>query len=899
MDFRHYLDVLFNPKSIAVVGASEKEGSLGKTMWKHITSHPISADLFAVNPKYKTLGSQKCYPSLSAIKESLDLIVVVCPPSNYIKILNIALEKEVKAILLCGGFPKTELTEELYKKLEDCKKAGIYIVGPQSLGYLYPPASLNISFLPHMPPAGNIGLISQSPGLVNTIINIASSCKGGFSYVIDPGLEFSLTTADYIDLLAQDNQTQCIVLYVENFKDPRRMLSAIRLAAKNKPVILLKGGKSAFSGDIVINNNGRTQDQNEIIEKALKRSGALLLDSIYDLSYAIQAFSLKKAFFEGDLYSIANSKGLDTLLADGMGAYGLKPAVILPEAAEVLASKFKVLYPFANPINVGVDASPKIIAQILDFALKQDNCSGVLLAFVSNPLISPVEIAEAITPIIQKSPKPVFTAWLGSHEIEPAIKHLLNNGIPALEGIRNACLSVSLTEKFFSFRKHQNLLSASPHFFSDRYFAGARKIIQQAKKEDRNLLYDEEAKRLLASIGFETTASLYAGSLGETIEASKALGFPVALKIRTDGILSKSDIGGVILGIRNEKELRNAYKTLKDKAEEHHIPEEDFALTIQRTLSNLNARELKIGMRNTKQFGPIVYIGIGGMYGDLGFKEEFNFAPLSKDEAFQLLDSPSISKLLSAYKQFPAVNKEIICTSLLRLSQAAVSIPALKSIEIDPLLVGTDSAIVLDAYASIWDKPIKASSKVEHLVFPTILPKPSKKISGDFGDLIIRQAMPSDIEEFAKYIGTLSEGSMRMRFHGINTTPEEIAARALSNDPDRSFTVVVTEPQKKQSAVVAEATFSLLPNGRTAEFGISIADNYQRKGLSKFLMNALEEEALARGLTELIGYVLKDNGGMTKMMQKRGYEQREDESDSRINLFCLELTRLPPTAETF
>lgn len=889
MDFRHYLDVLFNPKSIAVVGASEKDGSLGKTMWTQITTGRIPAELFPVNPKYKKLDDRKCFPSLTAIKEPIDLVVIVCPPEHYVKILTAALEKKVKAVLLCGGFPKTELSEEFYQKLEECKKAGIYIVGPQSLGYLYPPGGLNISFLPMMPAAGNIGLISQSPGLVTTIINIASSSRGGFSYVIDPGLEYSLTTADYIDLLAQDNQTQCIVLYVENFKDPRRMLSAIRLAAKNKPVILLKGGKSSFSGDIVINNNGRPQDHNDVIEKALKRSGALLLDSIYDLSYAIQTFSLKKAFFEGELYSIVNSKGLDTLVADEMARYCLTPAVIPPLAAEVLSSKFKVLYPFANPINVGMDASPKTISQILEFSLNQENCSGVLLAFVSNPLVAPVEIAKAIAPIIQQSQKPVITAWLGAHEIEPAIKFLLNNGVLALDGVRNACLSVSLTEKFFNFRKKQSTLSVPPQSLSDRAFAGARKIIQQAKKEDRNLLYDEEAKRLLASIGFETTAAMYAGSLGETIEASKALGFPVALKIRTDGILSKSDIGGVVLGIRNEKELRNAYKVIKEKAEEHHISEEDFAVTIQKTLSDYNAREFKIGMRNTKQFGPIVYLGIGGLYGDLGFKEEFNFAPISKADALEILNSASINKLLSEYKGLPPVDKEILCTCLLRLSQAAVSIPALKSIEIDPLLVGSDTAIVLDAHAAIWDKPVRPSANAEHLAFPTVLSKPAKKISGEFGDLLIRQAQPSDIEAFTNYIQDLSEGSMRLRFHGISMGAEEIASRALTNDPDRSFTVILTEPQKNRGAIVAEATFSLLPNGKSAEFGISVADNYQRKGLSQFLMTALEEEALSRGLTELVGYVLKDNGGMSKMMKKRGYKQTEDESDPHVNLFSLDL----------
>ncbi len=897
MDFRHYLHVLFDPANIAVIGASEKKESLGYAMWSHLNQGGFKSPIFPVNPKYKTLGSAKCYSSLSALKQDIELAIIVCPPTHYEKVLSECLETKVKAILLCGGYSKTELTEKIYKKIGECTAAGILVVGPQSLGYLHPSTALNASFLPTLPEKGNIGLISQSPGLVHSIINIASGCKNGFSYVIDPGLEYSLYTADFIDLLAQDPQTQCIVLYIENFKNPRKLLSAIRLASKSKPVIVLKGGKYKTSADIVINNNGQAQEDNEVIEKALRRSGALLLNSIYDLSYAIQAFALRRELFPGAIYAITNSKGLDTLVADQLFKFGIEPVSITPETAAVLSEKFKILYPFANPINAGLDASPKHIAALMDFVLKQSDCSGVLMTFTSNPIMPPIEFAKALVAVVEKSEKPVVTAWLGSGEIEPAIKYLLSKGVPALEGVRNACMTLSLMEKFFGFRNRQRIIFHNPPLLSDRSFSGVRKIIQQAKKENRNLIYEEEAKRILASLGFETTLSITAGSSGEAIEAAKAIGYPVAMKIRTDGILSKSDIGGVILGIRNEKELRNAYKFLISKAEENFIPEEDVAVSIQKTLSDENARELKIGVRTTNQFGPIVYIGIGGMYGDLGFKEEFNFAPLSKVEALELLNSPSIDKLLKPYKGLPAVNKDVLCTALLRLSQLVTAVPALKSLEIDPFLCGPDAAIVLDAHATIYDKPSRSTFSSDHLVFPAIQSKPAKKVTGEFGELLLKQAQPSDAIQFEQYINELSDNSKRLRFHGVNVTAEALTANTLGNDPDRSFTVVLTDSQKNSPQIRGEATFSLLPNARTAEFGVSVADSFQKKGLSKFLMTALEEEASARGLTQLIGYVLNDNFGMNKMMISRGYKAVPDENDPHVTLYTLDLENRPQSTD--
>ena len=265
MDFNHYLHTLFNPRSVAIVGASARSGSFGTLIWKIAKSASPRAKLFPVNPKYKTIGRETSYAALTDIKEDVDLAVLVCPPSVYPKALESCLKKGVRNILLCGGFPKSDLTETIIEAINKTAAAGIRIVGPQSLGLMTPSEGLNLSYLPALPPAGEVGLVSQSPGLSCTIIDYVTNAQCGFSHVIDPGFEQVLTVADYVDMLAFDRKTRCIVLYLESFQQPRKLLSAIRLAAANKPVILLKGGQPPGSEDIVINNRRDGKDVDGVL----------------------------------------------------------------------------------------------------------------------------------------------------------------------------------------------------------------------------------------------------------------------------------------------------------------------------------------------------------------------------------------------------------------------------------------------------------------------------------------------------------------------------------------------------------------------------------------------------------------------------------------------------------
>lgn len=887
MDFNHYLHSLFNPRSVAIIGASARSGSFGTLIWKIAKSASPRARLFPVNPKYKTIGRETSYAALTDIKEDVDLAVLVCPPSVYPKALENCLKKGVKNILLCGGFPKSDLTEPVLEAINKTTAAGVRIVGPQSLGLMTPSEGLNLSYLPSLPPAGEVGLVSQSPGLSCTIIDYVTNAQCGFSHVIDPGFEQVLTVADYVDMLAFDRKTRCIVLYLESFQQPRKLLSAIRLAAANKPVILLKGGQTPGSADIVINNSGAREDEDGVMKRALVRAGALLVTSLKELNYAVQAFAMRKDLASGELYGLVNSKGLDSLLADHAYNNDLRLATPDSTVAKELQDKYKITFPYANPVNMGLDMDAATIVDLTDYLLNRPECSGIVLSVVTNPSFDPLELAKKLVPILKKSSKPAVTVWIGTESDFPAIKYLRKNGIVAMNDMKGACRAIRLMEQFRKFKSDGVPGSYSVIPSDPAFFASARKIIQTARREGRHLLYEEESKRLLAGIGFETTAGIYAGSLGEAIEAARALGYPVAMKLRMNGVLSKSDAKGVILGIRNERELKGSWKNMSERAVHLGQPEEGLGVFLQKTLDSDNRRELRIGMKLTRHFGPIVYLGIGGLYGKIFKGTAFNFAPLSLKEARDMISSEPFKTFLGDFQGLPPCDPEPIVTALIRLSQLAVEVPAVRSIDIDPLLCGKGHAIVLDAHCVIGSDTLTADENASHLIFP-YRPSFEKNVRGKYGLVKIKYSAPEDKENFLKYLGSLSDQSRRLRFHSLTSSLESIAVSAVSSDPDRSFSIFAVDPNSDSGDIIAEARLSQLPNRTSAEFGISVRDDWHGRGLATLLMDEIEAEARRRGLEKVVGYVLKDNENMHGMMAKRGYVRTTDKDDPNIDLFTLD-----------
>lgn len=887
MDFSHYLTPLFNPKNIAVIGASQRPSSVGTVLWNHVQK-ARNLNVFPVNPKYKTLGNWHCFPSLDDIPDPIDLAVVCTPPSTYQKIVDACRKNHVSAILFSGGYPRSTLTAEVLEKIQKAEEAGILILGPHSLGFLRPTINLNASFMTIVPKRGNIGLISQSPGLSNAIVQNVSAANGGFSCIIDPGIETTLTTADYVSFLATDQSTECIALYLESFKDPRRLLTAISGAVQSKPVLILKGGRSKNSADVVIRNNGLGQDKHAVMERALIKAGAIIVDTLQQLNEAIQAFMYRRTLMNGDLYAIGNSKGVDTLLADHADFAKLKLAQVEPKTSKQITEKFDLPHPFFNPLNLGLLMPPDKIAELLATVLDLEDCSAVLLTLTGNPLQEPLETARALLPVIQKSPKMVISVWLGGEDTDKAIRFLNQNGLPAFDNIRAGTDALVFMKTFSSIEERkQQLLSDLPPLNSE-FFAPVRKIVQKALKEKRNLLYENETKRLLASVGFKTAPCLFAGSIGEAEQAAEALGYPVAMKIRVDGVLSKSDAGGVIVGINNSRELASAWNAMQIRSESLLLSPEDFSVVIEKSLSTMDGREIRMGIKRASLFGPIVYVGVGGLYGEIACSDASNFVPVSLHDARAMLSESSFSALFGRYKGLAKIDIEDVASMLVKLSQLAEAVPSLRNLEIDPLLVGSKESVVLDAYATISEEE---SSYDRHLIFPGDLTSEPELIEGRFGALMLRPAQHSDHAMYRTYLDGMSEQSRRLRFHGASRVSETAVLNTLTYNKDQTYTIFAVDKHPTPPAIRAEATFSLLPNGKDAEFGISVSDEWQGKGLSSFLMKKLEDEARRRNIRYLFGYVLKDNLGMDGMMKKRGYEFESDPTDPHVNLFKLDVSK--------
>jgi acetyltransferase len=882
MNFQHYLASLLNPSSIALIGASSRAGSIGTLLWNHLSANHGSAVIYPVNPKYKNIQDAACFSSVKAVPAAVDVAVLAAPPAHYIRLIGECAEKQVKAVVLCGGYPKSQLPAGLDKAVEEAKQKGIRFLGPQSLGIINTQKGINLSFRETLPAKGGVGLVSQSPGLSTTVIDFASTITGGFSYVIDPGQEWDLDVADFVDFLAWDRSTQCIVLYLESFKRPRLLLSAVQRARRSKPVLVLRGGRTPFAADLITSHTGSLPDEDGFMETAFRRSGAILLDSLLELQSALQVLTFRQRNAVEKVCGIVNSKGVDTLLADLAFSEHLNLSRPTAAEAKMLSETFGISNPYSNPLTTGLTLEPKKIAQLTDAVSKFASCDAVLLVIASNPVQNSAAVAKALLPVLKKSPKTIIPIWIGGSESAEA-QNLLNKN-----GFLSFC-SMEAGTKALSFIRaiHKGLPAPEfqqtqiPRLMPDE-LDGARKIIRKAQLEGRNLLYETETKRLLASLGFETTACLHAGSPGEVREARRALGFPLAMKIRTDGILSKSEFGGVVTGIRSDHELLEAWNSMKKRIVALGINPERFAVTLQKSLPNLDGREFRLGFRTTKNFGPVVYFGIGGFYGDAAGSCASDFAPLDYRSAKALIEKPSFKVLLDPYKGLGACDRELLIRLLLKVSRAAENLPALRSLNIDPLLLGEDAAVVLDAHASVGSGPVETDEKFSHLIFPKALSGRPQLIENPNGPFYLKTAEAGDFCSFRTYLSALSERSRQLRFHSIGASPDAEAAEFLLYDPDRSYSVFVTASDAPGASVIAEATFSELPDAAGAEFGISVSDKFQRKGLAKLLMEKLEEEAKKRGLQYLLGYVLKENSPMLAFMKSRGYACLKDSDDPKV-----------------
>jgi len=887
------------PRSIAIVGASERPGSPGAYLWASVLAGQFQGEAWAVNPKYSALSGRACYASLAAVPGKVDLAVITTKPPTVAAIIKEAGARGIPfAVVLSGDF--TCIGEQglawQNELLEVARKAGVRLIGPSSVGLMRPGIGLNASFSPVPIRAGSLALVSQSGTIASSLLDFAWTAGFGFSSVVSTGAGRDIDFPEVLDFLAVDGATRAILLYVEGVHDARAFLSSLRAAASVKPVIVLKAGRYLTGAQVVMSHTGALVGNDAVFDAALRRGGAIRVAKIAQLFAAAEAFACNRLPRGDRIAVLTNGGGPGALAADAAAENEVQLARLAKETGAALNELLPAPWPYANPVDISADADAKRYVRALELLLADGNNDGVLVMYAPTPRLSAETAAEAILPLAQASEKPVISVWLGEKDAGRGRAVFKAANLPALINPERGVEAFGFLSQYV--RNRELRLQVPPPLADELRFdvGAARRIIEQARSRNRHVLYEQDAKSLLACFGIETAVGVFAASAGEARDAAKTLGFPIVLKVRADGVVHKSDVGGVLLNLRSAEEVEAGFATIASRVAERAPHAKFLGVLVQKMIERPHGRELIVGLATDPSFGPVVSFGMGGLATEVFRDAAVALPPLNRFLALDLISRTRVAKMLDAFRGSPAVDLDKLVEVLLRVSELACAIPAVRELDINPLLADENGVIALDARVVISDAPLVPDARFSHL---SIHPYPrafEREVPIKGGSLSLRPIRPEDAEMEVRFISRLSPRTSYLRFHSpVRELTRERLVRFTQIDYDREMAFVAVDTRGEDDEIRGIARYNCNPDGRSAEFGVIVEDAWQGRGLGNVLMQAIESTARERGLAQLIGYVLKENDEMGVMMGKRGYQAHRDEDDPSILAYVLDL-QAPPLA---
>ena len=895
----HYLRPAMMPRSIAIVGASDRPESFGRFVMTNVLSAGFAGEVFAVNPKHRTVDGRPCVPSLQALPQKVDLAVVVTPARHVPGVVDDAASKGIPALLvmspgLCEqGAAARSIEQDLVRR---ARQANVRVLGPNCLGMMRPDIGLNASWARTVARAGNIALVSQSGAVTTALLDYAWTAGFGFSTVLATGAESDIGIAEVLDFLAGDTLTRSILLYVEGIHDARGFISSVRVAASVKPVIVLKAGRYATGGRMAMSHTGALVGDDAVFDAALRRAGAVRVPQIGHLFAAAEALANGRLPRGNRLAIVSNGGGPAALAADAVADNELALARLSDETRAALDNALPPGWSQANPVDVLADADGARFASTLQMLLDDRANDGVLVLFSPSPRASAEATAQAMLQVASAAEKTVVSAWLGEMESGRGRAVFKAARLPAMSSPESGVESFGYLAQYV--RNRELRLQVPPPRVDELKFDinAARRIIDSAQAAGRHMLDEQDSKALLASFGIETAIGLFARSAMEARQAALQLGFPVVLKVRADGITHKSDVGGVLLGLASADEVEQGFEAIAARLMERAPHARFLGVVVQKMVRRPHGRELIVGLARDPTFGPVITFGMGGVAVEVFRDSAVALPPLNAFLARELIARTRVAKMLDAFRGAPAVDLDKVIEVLLRVSELACEIPAIAELDINPLLADADGVIALDARVVVTDAPLVADAMFSHLAihpYPRGLLR-SVELKGGVA-VLLRPIRPEDAEAEKRFISRLSPRTSYLRFHApVRELTVERLVRYTQIDYDREMAFVAIDSSEGQAEIRGISRYTRNPDGVSAEFGVIVEDAWQGRGLGHVLMQALEDTARARGLTELIGYVLRDNSEMGAMMQRRGYGPHRDHDDPGVTRFIKPLIDAPP-----
>lgn len=885
---QHFLNPLFAPASVAVFGATERDGAVGQIVFKNLLSSAYQGALYAINPKHQTVQGQPAFASLKDVGQPVDLAIITTPAQSVPKIMEACGEHGVKAaVILSGGFRETGPTgAKLEQKVKDiARRFNIRFIGPNCLGIMRPHMGLNATFSKDGAKAGRLALVSQSGALCTAILDWSVSNDVGFSSVVSMGISADVDFGEVLDYLASDPRTDSILLYIEGIQHTRTFMSALRAAARMKPVVVMKAGRQTLGSKAAMSHTGAMVGMDEAFDAALRRAGVVRVDTFSQMFATARTLAARYRAYGPRLAIITNGGGPGVMAADRAADVDIQLADLSQESMRALNESLPSLWSHSNPIDVLGDADPERYRRVLEICLNDKNVDGVLVMLTPQAMTNAEAVARAVIELAEKSEKPVLACWMGKGEVASSRRLFVEARIP---DFRTPEAAVESFSHLAAYRKNQKLLVQAPGSRShqeDPDIEGAQIIIESVLSERRKVLSEMESKALLGAFQIPIIGTAIAKTPNEALVLAESLGFPVAMKINSPDVTHKSDVGGVKLGLNNAQAIRTAYKDIVD-AVKHHRPDARIdGVTVERMSHKPNGRELLIGVVRDPVFGPVITFGAGGVNVEVIGDKAVALPPLNKYLARSLIGNTRVSKMLGEFRRMPKVHCESLESALLRVSEMVCELPWIREMDINPLIVDENGAVAVDARIVV-DHYTPTPDRYAHMA---IYPYPTHLVSHwqlpDGTDVTIRPIRPEDAEIEKDFIHNLSEESKYFRFmQSLQELTPEMLVRFTQIDYDREMAFVAVTLIEGKEIELGVARYAINPDGATCEFAIVIADQWHHRGFAQRLMYTLMDAARARGLKEMHGEVLTRNANMLKMVHKMGFTSRIDPDDQSITL---------------
>ena len=874
------LDAIFAPKNVAVIGATETPRSVGRTIMSNLITNPFGGAVFPVNPKRSAVLGVKAYPSIRDVPDPVDLAVVVTPARGVPPLIQDCVDLGIPgAIIISAGFKETGAEgAELERQILGIARGRMRIVGPNCLGVMMPHSGLNATFAGVMARPGNVGFISQSGALCTSVLDWSLKENVGFSAFISIGSMLDVNWGDLISYLGDDPLTGSIVIYMETVGDARSFLSAAREVALSKPVIVIKAGRTEAAAHAAASHTGSLAGSDDVLDAAFRRAGVSRLDSISELFDAVEVLAKQPLPAGKRLTILTNAGGPGVLATDALILGGGQLSEIMPETLEKLNRILPAAWSRGNPVDILGDAGPDRYAQALEIAAADPNSNGLLVILTPQAMTDPTGTAEQLVPYARIPGKPILASWMGGKDVAEGESILNKAGIPTFH-------HPDMAARLFNYmwRHSYNLRGIyetpalpPPSAEHDARRAGIEHLIHEIRRSGRTILSEAESKQVLAAYDIPTIPMHIAATEDQAVQAAEDLGYSVVVKLHSETITHKSDVGGVKLNLQTADQVRGAFRAIRSAVAERAAAADFLGVSVQ-PMVKLDGYEIILGSSPDPQFGPVLLFGTGGTLVEVFKDRALGLPPQTSTLARRMMEQTRIYAALQGVRGKPPVDLAALEQLIVRFSHLVVEQRWIREIDINPLLASPERILALDARVLLYGPEMTESQLPKLAIRPYPAQYAQPWTMKDRREVMIRPIRAEDEPLLVRFHETLSERTVYLRYFYPMKLSQRVEHERLSRicfvDYDHEITLLaeLAAPRPAEPVIIAAARLIKILGTADAEFAILVADAFQGLGLGTELLKRLVEIAPRENIRRILGSILHDNTGMLQVAERLGF----------------------------